>query len=25
VLNRVKEDRRVPVPVRSTDRSAGNG
>jgi Lrp/AsnC family transcriptional regulator for asnA, asnC and gidA len=25
VLNRVKEDRRVPIPVRSTDRSAGNG
>jgi Lrp/AsnC family transcriptional regulator, regulator for asnA, asnC and gidA len=24
VLNRVKEDRRVPVPARSTDRSAGN-
>ncbi|MCI4325045.1 MAG: Lrp/AsnC family transcriptional regulator [Thermoplasmata archaeon] len=24
VLNRVKEDRRVPIPVRSTDRSAGN-
>jgi Lrp/AsnC family transcriptional regulator for asnA, asnC and gidA len=24
VLNRVKEDRRVPVPVRSSDRSAGN-
>jgi Lrp/AsnC family transcriptional regulator for asnA, asnC and gidA len=24
VLNRVKEDRRVPVPVRSADRSAGN-
>ena len=25
VLNRVKEDRRVPVPVRASDRSAGNG
>ncbi|HKV90470.1 MAG TPA: Lrp/AsnC family transcriptional regulator [Thermoplasmata archaeon] len=25
VLNRVKEDRRVPVPVRPSDRSAGNG
>jgi len=24
VLNRVKEDRRVPIPVRSTERSAGN-
>jgi DNA-binding Lrp family transcriptional regulator len=24
VLNRVKEDRRVPIPVRSSDRSAGN-
>ena len=24
VLNRVKEDRRVPVPVRSSDRAAGN-
>jgi Lrp/AsnC family transcriptional regulator for asnA, asnC and gidA len=24
VLNRVKEDRRVPIPVRSTDRGAGN-
>jgi Lrp/AsnC family transcriptional regulator, regulator for asnA, asnC and gidA len=24
VLNRVKEDRRVPIPVRSTDRAPGN-